>query len=166
MRHLVGYSLNTIPVHVDLINSGAAKHIAKQPSLLTMAAKALAQTEISHDNLELEYDMGRTIGYDFVVDALDESAAVFYARLVRDGVYTRFTHKGNPKTTSHLTIILQPSSGEEGFDVHDMWIGPLRPPKPGSDNEASTSREYWKSHAVVFENQPLHPRTLTKDCPY
>lgn len=166
MRHFVGHSLNTVPVYVDLIRSGAAKHIAKQPSLLTMAAKALAQTEISHDNLELEYDMGRTIGYDFVVDALDESTAVFYARLVREGVYTRFTHKGNPKTTSCLTIILQSNESNDECDIIDMWIGPLRPPKPGSDNEAATSRDYWKSHAVVFENQPLHPRTLTKECPY
>lgn len=165
MRHFVATTANNIAVHVDLINSGAARDIARQPSLLTMIAKALSQTEVSDALLDLEYDMGRPIGYDFVVTTTDDTD-VFYARMARDSVFTRFTKKGTPAATCTLSAILRPAVTGEGYDLHDLWIGRLRPARPGSADATTYSVPYWQQHAMLFDNQPLHPKTVTHDWPY
>lgn len=165
MKHFVATTANSIAVHVDLINSGAARDIARQPSLLTMIAKALSQTEVSDTSLELEYDMGHPIGYDFVVPTAGD-AEVFYARIARDNVFTRFTKKGAPAATSVLSAVLRPATVGDGYDLHDMWVGRLRPARPGSADATKHSRQYWQHHAILFDSQPLHPKTVTRDCPY
>src|SRR5690348_5115412 len=108
MIHLVGYTRNDVPVQVDLVTSEAAKHIARQPNLLTLATEALRNSTLHQETVHLEYDMKRTIGYDFVVQT-GENDTIFYAQLVHDDVYTRFIKHGKPDATSFLTITLQRS---------------------------------------------------------
>ena len=165
MNHLVGHTQDGVAVWVDLINTNASASIARQPHLLTMAADALKQTSVDDAQLALEYDMGRVIGYDFVV-ATPVGADVFYARLVRDKVYTRFVKKGRPASTRTLSFVLQKQTDEESYTIEDMWVGRQRPPRPSCAEASRDSVDYWCQHAVLYENQALHPRTITKDDPY
>lgn len=165
MRHLVGYSRNNIPIYVDLIHSSAVKNIAREPHLLTLAKEALRRSALDGLRVILECDMGHAIGYDFVIETIDEDA-VFYARLVRDTTYTRFTRKGSPLATSYLTIIMELDEDGASYKLHDIWIGRYRPPQPGSIEEDANSDAYWKQHAVIFQNHPVQTSTLTKTCPY
>ena len=150
---------------VNLISSEAAKHIAQQPYLLTLAEEVLQQAVIASTNINLEQDMGRVIGYDYVVETTTASA-VFYAQLLREDIYTRFVKNGEPRSTRHLTIALSYSQTGNYYSLNDIWIGRLRPPRPGSDQETPKGNLYWGMHAFIFENQPLQSRTLTKTCPY
>lgn len=165
MNHFVGNTYNNIPVSVDLIASDAAKHIAQQPHLLSLATEALQHAVLAGANINLEHNMGRVIGYDYVVET-SAANTVFYAQMVREDVYTRFVKNGDPLATRHLTMTLSYSQSDKLYNLSDIWIGHLRPPRPGSAQETANGTSYWRKHAFVFENQPLQARTLTKTCPY
>jgi hypothetical protein len=164
MKHPIGTTQNGIAVYVDLVKSRAATHIAQQPHLLGLVKELIEQTTTTASELHIEQDMGRTIGYNVVVET-SEKDTVVYARLVRDEVYTRFVKNGKPLTTQYLTIILQ-LDDENNYELHDTWIGRLNPPRPGSDNENAESKPYWENHAFVLEGQAVQLATATKECPY
>lgn len=164
IKHPVGQTRNGVLVHVDLIASPAAVHISRQPHLLGLVSEALAQMAARDIEVTLEFDMGRIIGYDFIVPTTDRDN-VLYAQRPRDTTYTRFVKNGDPAPTQFLTIKLRREDSGE-YSLHDTWIGHASPPRPGSDNETAESKPYWATHACIFEGQSLQPRTITKVCPY
>ena len=152
-------------MYIDLIHSQSAKSIARQPRLLSLAAEALQQVTARGRDLTIEHDTGRDIGYDHVVTTTDDPA-IFYARLVRDTIYTRFVKNGKPLSTQYLTLCLQVSEDKSTYSLQDIRIGRFSPPRPGSTNETADSKSYWANHALIFSDQPVQSSTLTKICPY
>lgn len=166
MTHFIGLTRDNVPVYIDLIRSDAAKQIAQQPYLLTLAAEALRNSTLGgRSTINLEHDMGRPIGYDFVVETTTTDV-IFYAQLLRDNAYTRFVKNGKPLATRYLTTILRADEAGTQYNVESIWMGRLTPPRPGSAKETARSKTYWEKHAYVFENQPVQSSTLTKTCPY
>jgi hypothetical protein len=164
MKHPIGYTSNGVQVYVDLIHSEAAGHIAQQPHLLGLVNEVLRKTTLRELEVSIEHDMGRTIGYDFVVGTTDKDS-VFYAQPLREKIYTRFVKNSKPIPAQHLALVLQ--RDDEGFyELLNAWIGHISPPRPGSINETTESKPYWETHAFVLDNQPIQTRTLTKVCPY
>jgi len=164
MKQPVGPTSNGKQVFVDLIHSQAAKHIAGHPQLIGHVAEALRQTTVKTAYLKFEYNLKRSIGYENVVPTAPAEKVV-YAQTAHDGLYTRFTRKGNPSSTTYVSMALQ--QNEDGtYDLLDAWIGRIRPPRPGSDNETPASREYWANHAFLLDKQVLRPHTATETCPY
>ncbi len=164
MKHPIGQTRNGIAVYVDLIQSQAAKHIAQQPHLLGLVAEALQQTTLRGSDAKIEHDMGRVIGYNFIVKTTD-SDTIFYAQLLRDDTYTRFVKNGKPLSTQYLSMVLH--LGEDGdYQLTDAWIGRLSPPRPGTADETAESKSYWASHAIILGNESLQLRTVTRACPY
>jgi hypothetical protein len=166
MKHPIGHTQNGMSVYVDLIYSQAATHLAQQPYLLGLVKEALRRLIVDGPKYSIEYDMGRTIGYDFVVKT-SETDIVLYAQLIKDDTYTRFVKHGKPLSTQYLTIILhQDKQNEHEYELHDIWVGHMHPPRPGSANETAKSISYWSNHAFVLDSQSLQSRTITKTCPY
>ena len=164
MKHSVGKTRNGVPVYVNLIGSPAAKRIAQQPQLLVLAKEMLGQTTVRGSQMSIEHDMGRLIGYSHVV-ITTEKDTVFYGRMLREDLYTRFVKNGKPLSTHYLTVILQQDSDKQ-YELADIWIGRLNPPRPGSDNETAESKPYWANHAFIVDNQSIQLQTVTKACPY
>jgi hypothetical protein len=164
VKHPIGQTRNGILVYVDLIGSQAAGHIALQPQLLALAKEMLDKTVAKGVEVTIEYDMGRLIGYGNVVKTTDKDT-IFYGRAPDDDVYTRFTKNGKPDATPYLTATLRRGS-DGGYELKDIWIGHLSPPRPGSANETSESKSYWSNHAFVLDGRPLQMQTITKVCPY
>ncbi|HET7059873.1 MAG TPA: hypothetical protein VFH99_00940 [Candidatus Saccharimonadales bacterium] len=167
MKHFVGSTKNGKPVYVDLIRSQAAPHIATHPYLLGLVSEALAQTKANAPRLKFEHDLQRTVGYENVVKTAP-SEKVIYARVLNDELYTRFTTKGTPGATSHVSVVLLQDDSEDdtSYELVDAWIGRLKPPRPGSDNETPESREYWAGHAFLLDTQVMQRHTRTETCPY
>jgi len=163
MKHPLEKTLNDILVHVDLIGSRAARQIAQNPQLLGLVKKAIRQTTALDDDVTEEYDMGRGIGYDFVVPTTDRDT-ILYAKPTRDNYFTRFVKNGKPLPTQHLSIVLRRDG--DAYELLDAWIGHVSPPRPGTEEENAESRPYWENHAVVITSHALQLHTLTKICPY
>ena len=164
MKHPVGSTRNGATVYVNLIGSKAAAHISQQPRLLEYVKEALAKTSVRGAETTFECDMGRAIGYNFVV-ATSEKDSIFYAQLAREDTFTRFVKNGEPLSTQYLTVVLS-RDGTNNYELLDTWIGRISPAQPGTEKETDESKSYWETHALVLENQPLQLRTVTKTCPY
>ena len=164
MKHLIGESQNGIPIYVQLIGSQAGESIARQPQLLSLAKEMFAKVMLRGTKINLEYDMDRPVGYDFVVETSAKDT-ILYGRLLKDDVYTRFVKNGQPQPTNYITVTLLQSSNDN-YELSDIWLGRLMPPRPGSENETADSKSYWSSHALILDNQRLQLQTMTKTCPY
>jgi hypothetical protein len=164
VKHLIGQTRNGVQVYVQLIGSQAGKHIARQPQLLSLAKEMLAAIMLHDHQISIEYDMKRPIGYSFTIETTDKDT-IFYGRLLKDDVYTRFVKNGKPLSTRYLTVTLS-KKGNNTYELSDIWIGRLMPPRPGSDNETTESKYYWSNHAFILDSQALQLQTVTKTCPY
>lgn len=164
MKHPIGVTQNGVEVYAYLTSSNVGKRLSRQPYLLTLAREILTEMTLRDPKIYIEYDMRRQIGYDFIVTTTDNDA-VFYARLVKDDVYTRFVKTGAPIHTSYITVILQ-QDDDKNYELSDIWIGRITPPRPGSPDETADSKPYWANHAYILGDQPLQSQTLSKICPY
>lgn len=164
MIHPIGATKNGVEVFVDLVNSQAASAIARQPQLLNLAKEVLAQQRLTAPEVTAEYNIGRPIGYDFVVETPDDKN-VFYAHIMRDTIVTRFIKGVKPDATNHITVMLR-RTPQGAYELHTVRMGRMAPPRPGSPDESDKSRDFWLTHAVIQEGQMLQPKTVTKECPY
>ncbi len=164
MRHYIGQTRNNINVYVELIGSEAGKQIAHHPQLLTFAKEMVPRITIKSNDVCIEHDMERSIGYSFIVPTTDQSS-VFYGRITKEELYTRFVRNVKPSTTTYLTIEIAKDSATD-YTITNIWAGRLRPARPGTESDTAESKEYWESHAVVYSEQHLQMQTVTKVCPY
>ena len=164
MKHIIGTTKNDMSVYVDLIHSKAAKHISAQPQLLMFIKEAVRAQSPTKEHVAIELNMGRSVGYDFTVPTTDKDV-VFFAQLIKSTIFTPFVKNGSPTTTTHLSIVLHKTSDSE-YELIDAWIGDMSPALPGSPEESKDSKPYWSSHAIVYTNQPLQTRSITKVNPY
>jgi len=164
VKHLVGQTHNGVQVYAQLIGSPAGENIARQPQLLTLAKEMFAKVTLRGPKVDLEYDMARPVGYSFIVKT-SETDTIFYARLLKDDMFTRFVKNGKPQATRYITVALLRDS-DNNYELSDIRLGRLMPPRPGSASETADSKDYWSSHALVLDTQPLQLKTVTKTCPY
>jgi hypothetical protein len=164
MKHPIATTHNGIPVYVDLVWSQAAARISRQPHLLVLVKELVERTSARSAEMHFERDMGRTIGYDQIVETSDTDAIV-YAQFQRESIFARFVKNSKPSVTRYLTIKIR-RDDEGSYELCNAWTGRLVPTRPGSDDEAETSRPYWTNHAFVLDEQLIQRRTLTKICPY
>lgn len=164
MKHIIGNTKDGTSVYVDLIHSKAAKHISAQPQLLVLAKEALKSYALTKDSIELEHDMGRSIGYDFTIETTEKDI-VFYAQLIKTTDFAPYVKNGAPASTTHLSVILKKASDSE-YELLNMWVGRMSPPLPGSESATAKSIPFWSSHAIIYTNQAIQTRSLTKTSPY
>lgn len=165
MIHKIGDTSNGRAVGIDLIRSSISNQISRNPHLISLAREALSGMALDKPHVVVTQNMGREIGYNFVVEAADPEN-VFYAQIIKDDTFIPFTKKGDPKSTSLLTLILDYSETNNSYILQDIWIGPFRPPYPNQADATSASKKYWEKHAHIFRDQPIKTSTLTRTCPY
>jgi len=165
MALFVGRTRNNTAVHVNLANSKAAEHISRNPHLVTLAAEVLGGTSVDGLHEELTFDMGRIVGYDFVVRQ-KSSDNVFYAQLLKGTTYIPFTKVDNPISTRLLTVELVRDSHESDFWLQNIYLGSPKPPLPGASDETAHSKVYWKQHVYIYGNQPIKANSITRNYPY
>lgn len=164
MKHPICQSKNDKNVYVQLNNSKAAKQISRHPQLVALVKEVLSTRALKGRSIAIEQDMHRPVGYDMIVLTSD-SDFVYYARVIKDTVYTRFVKNGKPIITSYVTLSLAEDSLHE-YELIDLRIGCLAPPIPGDFHETAESKLFWSNHACILEDQSLQTSTVTKICPY
>lgn len=164
MKYQVGLTKNGTEVYVYLTGSKVEKRLARQPQLLTLANEVLATTNFYEPEVYMEYDLNRQIGYDFIIKTTANDS-IFYAQLLKEDIYTRFIKNGEPVATSYLTVSLKRDE-INSYELIDLWIGHIVPPRPGSPDETSASKNFWSNHAVILLDQIIQTQTLTKESPY
>ncbi len=161
----VGSSKNGRIVKVDLANSSAADTISRHPHLVTLAGEALRTITLNGERSVITYDMGHTLGYDFVIE-VTKPETVFYAQLVKGTTYIPFTKIDKPISTQLITMTLLYRQDEGCYYLDDICMGVFKPPLPGTNGETPDSLPYWRTHAYIYGNQPIKVSTITRESPY
>lgn len=164
MKHIVGVDKSGTEVYAFLTGSLVGKRVSRQPQLLALVKEMLATIKLRGNKVCLEYDMHRQVGYDFVIPTTNADT-IFYARLVKDDVYTRFVKAGEPNPTTIISVVLEQDVDKQ-YELTDVWIGQLIPPRPGSADETEESKTYWSEHAYIKSDQPIQSQSFTQTCPY
>lgn len=164
MRHQIATAKDGSIVYVDLIESAAAESISQHPYLLGLIKELMEQTKLSGAKLYFDQDMGRNIGSSDVVET-SEKDVILYAQALKSDSYKRFVKNGKPQSTQYISVVLA-KDDEGNYELTNTWVGPLRPPQPGTDNETKAGRKFWESHAFILDREPIKLRTLTKTRPY
>lgn len=163
-QHIIATSANGKEVYAYLIQTPAAAQISRQPHLVTLIKEVVGKLNLTDSQISIEQDMGRTIGYGELLETTDKDT-VFYAKQTKSGLYTRFVKNKKSKPTSFLSVVLLKDE-TDNYELKDVWIGKAFPPLPGDASETAQSKQYWQTHAIVYNGQPLLASTQTKDCPY
>jgi hypothetical protein len=161
----VGSSKNGLTVEVDLAGSHAAEAISRHPHLVTLAGEALAYITLTGERQVVTYDMGHTIGYDFVVET-ETRDNVFYAQLAKNVAYVPLTKVDKPTVTRVITMTFVRHQTEACYYMDDIYMGPFKPAVPGSSDESAQSKSYWQCHAYIDGNQLIRASTITRTSPY
>ncbi len=164
MKHPIVQAKNGVTVYVNLIGSPASASIAQHPYLLGLVKELLPQINLTGLVCAFDRDMGRPVGSATVVETSDKDT-ILYAQALHGDMYKRFVKNGKPLPTQHISVVLR-RDADGSYELQDTWVGPMRPPQPGSDEETAAGRQYWGTHAFVLDREPIKLRTLTKTCPY
>lgn len=166
MLYTIGSTSDGTEVYVNLTNSAASSSIARQPQLVALIKEALKDQSYSDPEIRAEYDMGRGIGYDFVVPTKEDDT-IFYAKIVHEQAYSRFVKNKKPLPTQYIAITLKRSIDEQTYELLSAKIGRLTPPLPDTlEGNTAQSRHYWTNHALIHESEALQVSTICKICPY
>ena len=151
-------------IYINLISSSAGHYLSRRPYVMNLLKEVLANQKLRGERVIVERDMGRDIGNTDIV-VTSEKDTIYYAKPLKNIVFSRFAKNRYPQPSQKLTLIL--ARDQEGnYEVLDTWIGPSKPPFPGDELATDDSRDYWLNHALVHDAQMIQTKTITKDCPY
>lgn len=111
---------------------------------------------------EATIDFEKVIGNTNCV-SVTEKDDIVYARRKKRGGYTKFVRNRPMEPTSKLTLVLMRSRTSEAYVVITAYLGPCGGKEPWDPRATEESREFWKSHALVYDDPQLTlvPGTLT-----
>lgn len=163
MQQFICKTENNQSVFIDTETSNARLHILENPNLLDLVKEVLEQSEVSGEKAAIEKDLGREIGETTLVETSDTDEIIYAKRLHRD-TFTRFVKNRQPAKTNYITVIL--NKADNGYELWSAWCGRLVPTSPGTDQEMSTTREFWAQHALVFDPKIIQADTITTTYPW
>jgi len=151
-------------VYINLISSSAGQYLSRRPYVINLIKEVLKVADVRGSRVVIERDMGRNIGTTDIVDT-SESDTIYYAQPLKAEIFSRFARNRFPQPSQILTVVME-RDGEGNYEVQDTWIGPSSPPFPGDEHEATDSKVYWQTHALVQDAQAVQSKSVTKTCPY
>lgn len=107
--------------------------------------------------LKEEVAFDRIIGESSCVVTDANDSIVFAQRSDRKGGFTRFVIGKEKEKTSVCTVVLKRVDG--GFILLTGYVGASAPPEPWDYNAEEGSKNFWRSHALVWGSEPTIPGT-------
>lgn len=117
-----------------------------------------------------EIDFGRIIGETICVGTGSGDEIIYAQRPKRFGL-TRFVKNREPEPCSSLVVILKKAEENNIYVLITAFVGKSPQPEPWDKNlktreEKMVSKEYWSSHALIWEREPIIPGTEINKCPW
>ena len=162
--HSLATSANQKTVYADLTLMPLALNISRNPHLLRLTEEVIETLNLTDDTVVIEQNMTRPVGYSERIKTAEDDT-IFYARLTKNAPFTRFVKNRQTVATKYITMRLA-RDADGNYELRNVWLGRTYPALPGDPEETEASKDYWSTHAVVFNGQALIASTLTKDCPY
>lgn len=157
-REFLCKSANGVDVFVDLENTNIGLHVIENPDLVELVKEAVEGSEVDGDKVALQKDLGRVVGKTSMVEVDERDEIVFAKRIERDK-FSKFVKNRELVPTSNVVAIL--FKEDYGYLVWSAWCGELMPQEPGGKGGTRTSREFDRTHAMVYDPEIIQPGTET-----
>jgi hypothetical protein len=134
------------------------------------------QKEGKFDNITKPFEIitikvHHVIGYCNLVETYEKDEIV-YAKRVNREIYTRFVKNVVPEPTNSAVFILKKNANKSGeYYLISMFPGYQNHKEPediniGSKEELINSLEFWKNHALVYDESTIDVNSIKNYCPY
>jgi hypothetical protein len=111
-------------------------------------------------------DLGRIIGSTECVPTTDSDKIIFASRPGRSGL-TRFVLNRDPLPCSSVVVVLKKrEDGFNGYIVVTAFIGKLPEPEPWDRFATPAARQFWLTHALIYNPATITPGTEQEQCPW
>lgn len=151
-------------VYYDDEKSHAVTHFKKHPELFDLVIKALENHSFNNNETRFDVDMKQNVGMSDLVITDDKDEIIYAKRPLRD-IYYRFVKKRKPEPTTFITIELNKVNNEK-CRLFTAYIGQVTPPTPRLGKDTPEAREFWKNHALVYNEKEVIKGTETHKCPW
>lgn len=145
-------------------SSHATTHFKETPQLFELVREVIPLLSLDGEYLKIEHDMGRIVGEMDLVEIQEGEDIVYALRPLRD-TYIPFVKHREPTPTSYISLHLRSVEHNE-YDLHTAYVGRITPSIPEDATADMTSKEFWNTHALVWERQEIVPGTETTVCPW
>jgi len=144
-------------------------HAVLDESMRTHLREALRVIEVDvHAPVKAYvHDFDRTIGTSRCVATTDADEIVYARRINRRG-HSRFVKNRDGEPTSKLTLVLMKNekTEEQYYILITAFYGAEVPREPWDRHAEPGAREYWNTHALVWDPSVIVPGTETRECPW
>ncbi len=158
----LGESKNGQKVFTEVENTNVGLHIIENPELLDLVSELIRQSEISGENVGIEYDFGKVIGKTSCVETTDEDEVVYAKRKQRDS-FSRFVKNRQLEDTTLVSAVF--FKKEYGYLLWSAWCGALVQTSPDSEGRMKTSEGFWRNHALVYDKELIQEDSEQADRP-
>lgn len=147
-------------------------HIHNGVSIKLIQLALADESSLWRENFWITKHFGKTIGMNACIETTEnDECDIFYG--IRKGRYgyTRFIRNRVAKASDELTIFLKRSWVWNDFTLLTAFVGPIAELEPTDMTIAFTgellekSLTFWKSHALIPENESYDPATETTKIP-
>lgn len=144
-------SASGLVVHVNNLNH-LQQHADVLPHL-EAAVNALGQLQDQRRFVEIDVDLGQTIGMTYRVETNDGDDVYYEVRPGR-GWPSRFVRGKQPTASSHVTLILKRTKKENNYVLITAFIGTVACREPGDPSlrdleSRQKAEEFWSKHALI-----------------
>jgi hypothetical protein len=162
-----------------VIDRPGSSHVQSHQLPDGVLARALAKIDSGKkDRIVEQVDFPEVIGMSTCVETTSDDDIV-YARRHNRGGMTRFVRGRQAKPSQSVVVILHKWGRIDGvvaYSAITAYVGTKGLPEPGDWHAMSRepnalqaalqAQEFWSKHALVWGCEPVHPRSITRECPW
>lgn len=135
-------------------------------SVTAVLPEALAKVSLSGTQFAVEQvDFDRFVGVTTCVVTHEGDQIVYAQRPKRFGL-SRFVKNRQPESCKSVVVILKKAEDGDYFVLITAFIGVRPEPEPWDRNTTPKSKDFWSTHALVWDTEPVVPGTETYRKPW
>jgi len=135
-------------------------------SVIPLLPEALSKVHISDEQFVVkQVDFGHVVGETTCV-VTNESDEIIYAQRPKRLGLSRFVKNRQPEPCESIVVILKKAEDGDYFVLITAFIGVRPEPEPWDRNSTPRSKDFWSTHALVWNSEPVIPGTETTRCPW
>ena len=157
-REFLCKSANGSDVFIDIDETNIGLHVVENPGLVDLVKEVVEQSLVEGEKVALEVDLGRVVGETSIVE-VDERDEIVFAKRIETNKFSKFVKNRELVPTSNVVVIL--FKEDYGYLVWSGWCGELMPQEPDGKGGTRTSREFDRTHAMVYDPEIIQPGTET-----
>jgi hypothetical protein len=135
-------------------------------SVTALLSEALAKVQLSGVQFAVEQvNFDRIVGETTCVETHEGDQIVYAQRPKRFGL-SRFVKNRQPESCKSVVVILKKAEDGDYFVLITAFIGVRPEPEPWDRNATPKSKDFWSTHALVWNSEPTISGTETTRCPW